>query len=30
MFDTGHGIHDEDFEGFKRVVGEFLEAAGAN
>jgi valacyclovir hydrolase len=24
MFKTGHGIHDEDWEGFKRVVGEFL------
>lgn len=28
MFDTGHGIHDEDFEGFKRAVGDFLKAAG--
>ncbi len=27
MFETGHGIHNEDWAGFTRVVGEFLEAA---
>ncbi|MEP7290539.1 MAG: alpha/beta hydrolase [Chloroflexota bacterium] len=30
MFDTGHGIHDEDWAGFQRVVGEFLKAADKN
>ena len=24
MFNTGHGVHEQDWEGFKRVVGEFL------
>jgi pimeloyl-ACP methyl ester carboxylesterase len=27
MFKTGHAIHDEDWEQFKRVVGDFLKAA---
>lgn len=27
MFETGHGVHDEEWDGFRRVVGEFLKAA---
>lgn len=27
MFKTGHGVHDQDWDGFKRVVGAFLRAA---
>ncbi len=27
MFQTGHSIHDEDWAGFQRVVGAFLQAA---
>ncbi len=26
MFDTGHAIHEQDWEGFRRVVGDFLNA----
>ena len=26
MFQTGHAIHDEDWDGFQRVVGDFLKA----
>jgi valacyclovir hydrolase len=29
MFDTGHGIHDEDWERFKSVVGAFLRETDA-
>lgn len=27
MFETGHGIHEQDWAGFKRVVGDFLRSA---
>ncbi|MBE2267170.1 MAG: alpha/beta hydrolase [Anaerolinea sp.] len=29
MFKTGHGIHQQDWEGFKRVVGDFLRSASS-
>lgn len=27
MFETGHGIHDQDWQGFQRVVGAFLKTS---
>ncbi len=30
MFPTGHAVHDEDWEDFRRVVGDFLKAADAH